>query len=151
VFCTFLYHRSIILKKLNYKANNNTSFRCPLRAIPYAAFTPAQLVARNKLRATRNLLRATSIKLRWCKRGIRNRLISVSFSLFVHHQMFLFITSSSFSFLIWKTKKTHTILYERNCLNFNCKSAVFLCTPVYRTTAEFWTVITTLLTCCFSA
>jgi len=28
----------------------------------YAAFTPAQLVARNKLRATRNLLR-------WCKRG----------------------------------------------------------------------------------
>ena len=30
----------------------------------YAAFTPAQLVARNKLRATRNLLRATSIMLR---------------------------------------------------------------------------------------
>ena len=29
-----------------------------------AAFTPAQLVVRNKLRATRNLLRATSIKLR---------------------------------------------------------------------------------------
>ena len=33
-------------------------------AVSYAAFTPAQLVARNKLRATRNLLRATSIMLR---------------------------------------------------------------------------------------
>jgi len=32
--------------------------------VPYAAFTPAQQVARNKLRVARN-------KLRWCKRGIR--------------------------------------------------------------------------------
>jgi len=32
--------------------------------LTYAAFTPAQLDARNMLRATRNLLRATSIKLR---------------------------------------------------------------------------------------
>jgi len=57
--------------------------------VPYAAFTPAQLVARNKLRATRNLLRAQALYvarskllvarnklratccLRWSKRGIR--------------------------------------------------------------------------------
>ena len=36
----------------------------------YAAFTPAQLVARNKLRATRNLLR-------WCKRGISRSHIQI--------------------------------------------------------------------------
>ena len=38
---------------------------------PYAAFTPAQLVAGNKHYVARSKLLVTRNKLRWCKRGIR--------------------------------------------------------------------------------